>query len=83
MGRQLSDVVIEHAKNSLNPQTKMILYGAAGSLKETEKKESENGKYFKGPRDPEALACFFFDLLLMHNPTYDLRDALMSIVDEI
>lgn len=52
-------------------------------MKETEKKESEKGKYFKGPRDPEALACFLFDLLLMHNPTYHLRDALMSIVDEI
>lgn len=70
--KQLSDLVVEHAKKALDTQTKIVLYGVAHSLKETEGKEAKKGRFFKGARDPEALACFFFALLLMHNPSFAL-----------
>lgn len=70
------DFLREHAKNVEDEAVRSMLLRSANSVERSAKKT----KTICRMRNMEAFACFMFDLLMEHNPSFALREELVKIV---
>lgn len=85
---RLLDIIIEQAEKATDLEVKNMLFCTASSLdrvyqEHANKMDLSKSAVFMGVQNMAALACFFFDLLLLHHPSNELREALLAIAEEI